>query len=235
MTSRSLQKRQLSRTKIALFLECPRCFYADVALGIPRVSGPPFTLNNAVDRLLKTEFDAHRAAGTPHPLFATVALDAVPFTHPDLDQWRHNFTGIRWQDPALGWTLFGAVDDLWKTPTGSLIVADYKATAKAKDLTIADIYPGYRQQLEVYQFLVARQGFEVESRAWLVYANGNGHLPVLNGQLTFRMSLLPIDGNRGWVQDTFRAAVAQLGQKQPPAPGKDCPWCEYAAKRAAAS
>ena len=49
MASRSLQRKQLSRSKIELFSDCPRCFYLDVARGIGRPSGPPFTLNNAVD------------------------------------------------------------------------------------------------------------------------------------------------------------------------------------------
>jgi len=30
MPSRSLQRRQLSRSKIDLFVECPRCLYLDV-------------------------------------------------------------------------------------------------------------------------------------------------------------------------------------------------------------
>jgi hypothetical protein len=100
MPSRSLQRKQLSRSKIELFIECPRCLYLDVARGIPRPSGPPFTLNNAVDTLMKSEFDRYRAIGQPHPLFATAALDAVPFRHPDLDRWRHNFTGVRWNGMA---------------------------------------------------------------------------------------------------------------------------------------
>ena len=56
----------LSRSKVELFLECARCFYLDRRLGITRPSGPPYTLNSAVDTLLKKEFDAYRAAGTPH-------------------------------------------------------------------------------------------------------------------------------------------------------------------------
>ena len=38
----------VSRTKIDLFVECPRCFYLDRRLGIGRPSGPPFLLNSAV-------------------------------------------------------------------------------------------------------------------------------------------------------------------------------------------
>ena len=44
---------KLSRSKIDLFLECPRCFYYDRRLGVGRPPGFPFALNSAVDHLLK--------------------------------------------------------------------------------------------------------------------------------------------------------------------------------------
>src|SRR3989338_3788923 len=61
---------KLSRSKIELFLQCPRCFYVDRRLGIGRVSGPPFTLNTATDTLLKKEFDS------PCPAFKRLSADA---------------------------------------------------------------------------------------------------------------------------------------------------------------
>ena len=50
---------KISRSKIDLFLECPRCFYLDIQKKIKRPQGFPFNLNNAVDMLLKKEFDRH--------------------------------------------------------------------------------------------------------------------------------------------------------------------------------
>lgn len=41
MASRSFDRRQLSRSKLELFLECPRCFYEDVALGNARPGPGP--------------------------------------------------------------------------------------------------------------------------------------------------------------------------------------------------
>jgi hypothetical protein len=70
---------RISRSKIDLFTECPRCFYLDQRLGIKRPDTPPFSLNNAVDLLLKKEFDIHRADATAHPLMKAYGLDAVPF------------------------------------------------------------------------------------------------------------------------------------------------------------
>ena len=233
MPSRSLQRRQLSRTKIELFTQCPRCLYLDVARGIPRPSGPPFTLNNAVDSLMKAEFDRYRAAGEPHPLFATVGLEAVPFQHAELDVWRQNFKGVRWLDEETGWTFCGAVDDLWKAPTGELIVADYKATSRAEMPSTKSLFPSYRRQMDVYQFLVRRQGFEVSNRGWFVYTNGDGRAGAFGDKLCFTTSMVSYDGNDAWVLDAFRRAVATVQQGEVPQPGADCEYCAYVASASA--
>jgi hypothetical protein len=232
--SRSLQRRQLSRSKIELFIECPRCLYLDVARGIPRPSGPPFTLNNAVDALMKSEFDRYRADGLPHPLFETVGLDAVPFRHPDLDRWRHNFTGVRWRDEETGWTMFGAVDDLWQAPSGEIMVADYKATSRNEMPTTRTLYPSYRRQMDVYQFLVRRQGLTVSNRGWFVYVNGDGQAAQFGEKLCFRSALVPYDGDDAWVLDAFRRAIVTIGQPNPPPPVEGCGYCAYVAGASAA-
>jgi hypothetical protein len=232
MPSRSLQRRQLSRSKIELFIDCPRCLYLDVARGIPRPSGPPFTLNNAVDALMKTEFDRYRAAGMPHPLFATVGLDAVPFRHAELDRWRHNFTGVRWKDEETGWTFFGAVDDLWQAPSGELIVADYKATARAEMPGERHLYPSYRRQMDVYQFLVRRQGFTVSNRGWFVYTNGDGKAADWGEKLCFTTALVPYVGDDAWVLEAFRRAVATIERPEIPPAAEDSEVCAYVARAA---
>jgi hypothetical protein len=232
MPSRSLQRRQLSRSKVELFIDCPRCFWLDVARGIPRPSGPPFTLNNAVDALMKAEFDRYRAAGEPHPLFATVGLDAVPYRHPELDRWRHNFTGVRWLDEATGWTLFGAVDDLWQAREGPLMVADYKATARKEMPTARTLFGSYRRQMDVYQFLVRRQGLEVSNRGWFVYTNGDGRAGQFGDKLCFTTAMVPYDGDDAWVLEAFRRAVATAVQESPPVAREDCEFCGYVARAA---
>jgi len=231
MTTRAMTRRQLSRSKIELYLDCPRCFYDEVMLGIARPSGPPFTLNIAVDALFKTEFDTYRAQGKPHPLFATVGLDAVPMQHPQLEAWRSNFTGIRWKDPETDWTFFGAVDDLWVRPNGAVVVADYKATAKAEAITPENIFSGYKRQLEMYQFLVEKAGFTVDARAWLVYANGIKTAAAFDDALRFHTSMIAVDCDRSWVEGKFREAVAVVADGDRPAASAECKWCEYVVRK----
>src|SRR3989344_1684644 len=79
---------KVSRSKIDLFSECPRCAYLDMRLGVKRPSMPAFTLNNAVDELLKREFDIHRAKASTHPLLKKYGLDAIPFNDPRMEEWR---------------------------------------------------------------------------------------------------------------------------------------------------
>ena len=70
---------KLSRSKLELFTECSRCFWLDIKQGIKRPPPAPYTINNAVDYLLKQEFDIHRGKGTRHPVMVHHAIDAVRY------------------------------------------------------------------------------------------------------------------------------------------------------------
>jgi len=84
---------RLSRSKIELFMNCPRCFYLDRRLGLGQPPGYPFTLNSAVDKLLKKEFDIYREKQTTHPLMEMNGIKAVPFKHEKLNLWRDALRG----------------------------------------------------------------------------------------------------------------------------------------------
>lgn len=111
--------RSLSRSKVELFLHCPRCFWLDVKAGVKQPPGFPFNLNSAVDHLLKNEFDRYRGGTTVPPRLAREGLSFIPAAHPELQQWRHNFTGVRVEHGPTGLTLFGAIDDLWADAGGT--------------------------------------------------------------------------------------------------------------------
>src|SRR3989344_4582343 len=124
---------KLSRSKIDMFLECPRCFYLDRRLGVSRPSIPAFTLHSAVDHLLKKEFDLLRLSGQAHDLMKKYHVDAIPFSHPDLDIWRENFTGVQALHAPTNLLIFGAIDDVWVNPQGQLSIVDYKSTSTERE------------------------------------------------------------------------------------------------------
>ena len=100
---------KISRTQIDAFIECPRCFYLNHRYGIRRPTGPPFTINSLVDRLLKKEFDAHRLARTAHPVMTRHELDAIPFQHVLIDDWRSHRRGLTWIDSRTNLLIYGAI------------------------------------------------------------------------------------------------------------------------------
>ena len=218
---------KLSRSKIDLFIECPRCFYLDNKLGIRRPSMPSFLINSAVDALLKKEFDTHRKSQTPHPLFAEFGIDAIPYQHDKIDTWRENFEGVivRHHDTHL--TVSGAIDDLWQMSDGTIAVVDYKSTAKdALDMSSKWIQNYYRQ-LEVYQWLLQQSDVNVSPIGFILYANGDLSANSFSGQVKFRMSLHEHEGDTKWVEPLLHEIKGTLELNVVPEAGPECEHCEY--------
>lgn len=220
---------RLSRSKIDLFVNCPRCFYIDNKLGVARPPGFPFNLNSAVDHLLKKEFDIHRAGKTPHPLMKSYGVDAVPFQHADLDTWRDNFKGVSCEHKPTSFTVSGAVDDVWVNPKGELIVVDYKATSKDDEITALDQdwHDGYKRQMEVYQWLLRQNGFKVSDTGYFVYANGIRDKKAFDGKLEFEVTLIAHQGDDSWVEKTLTDIKTCLESESIPSVGKGCEYCAY--------
>jgi len=219
---------KVSRSKIDLFLECPRCFWLDRVKGVGRPPGFPFNLNSAVDHLLKKEFDVHRAKQKAHPMMKAYGLKAVPFEHENMDKWRENFVGVQHVHEETGLTIFGAVDDVWMDVSGELIVVDYKATAKDGEVNLNAAWQiGYKRQMEVYQWLLRRNGFEVSDTGYFVYCNGKRDAEAFDGKLEFDVVMLPYTGDDGWVDETIVRLFACLNQSSIPFAEPDCDYCRY--------
>ena len=220
---------KLSRSKIDLFLNCPRCFYYDRKLGVGRPPGFPFALNSAVDHLLKLEFDIHRANGTKHPLIEKYGVDAIPVPHEDLDKWRRNFTGIQYLHKPTNFLVFGAIDDLWQNSKREYIVVDYKSTSKNEDITELnkDWHIGYKRQMEVYQWLFRCNGFKVSDTGYFVYANAGKDKKAFDGVLEFEVTLVPHKGDDSWVEKALLDIKKTLDSDAIPAAAEDCDYCRY--------
>lgn len=222
------RKWKLSRSKIDLFIECPRCFYIDNKLGYKRPQFPAFLLNSAVDALFKKEFDIHRAEGKPHPLMEKYGVEAIPFTHKDMDIWRENFEGIQFVHEDTGMTISGAIDDVWKNKEEELIVVDYKSTSKDEEITLEGKWKeGYKRQMEVYQWLFRQNGFDVAETGYFVYANGKTDRKAFDGKLEFDVTLIPYIGDSSWVEDTIYKIKETLDSDEMPQPGIECDYCPY--------
>jgi hypothetical protein len=184
-----------------------------------------------VDTLLKREFDDYRARGEAHPLMREAGIHAVPHAHPELETWRSNFKGVRTLHERTNLELFGAIDDLWRDlGSGELIVADYKATSKAAEVTIDEPWQeSYKRQMEFYQWLLRARGHNVAKRGWFVYCNGRRDAAGFGNRLEFTVKLLPHKGDDSWVEGTLGAIRETLTAPQPPAADPQCEYCVYVA------
>ena len=226
------EKWRLSRSKIDLFMECPRCFYLDNKLGTKRPGFPSFNLNIAVDELFKKEFDVHRKAGTRHPIMEKYEIDAVPLKHDSIDEWRDNFAGIACTHAGTDLTICGAVDDLWRAPSGTLIVIDYKSTSKDGRIESLGDSPWeqqYTRQLGVYRWLLEQNGFTVAEKGYLVYANADKAVDAFDDRLIFETTLVPVKTQTEWIEPVLFAIKSCLESEEIPPVGEMCEYCPYRA------
>ena len=217
---------QLSPNSLNLYLECPCCFWLEKKEGIRRPQPYPYALNTAVDILLKQEFDDYRTRKEPHPLIVSHNINARLFPNQQLlDQWRSNFSGIRYYDAKMDATLFGAVDDILEFPDKKLAPLDYKSTGSA----VANIYDRFQLQMDIYTFLLEKNGFETPRKGYLAFyivdkQNGFGD------RLPFRKELHEIDTNPSDIPELFEEAVNILKRITPPSHSPDCQYGQWMTK-----
>lgn len=220
---------RLSRSKIDLFLNCPRCFYLERRLGVAQPPGFPFSLNNAVDTLLKKEFDIHRVQKTQHPFMQAYGISAIPFNDVRMEEWRDAIKrGIKYVDPITQFLVTGGVDDVWINDKKELHIVDYKATSKDEGVSLdAPWQIGYKRQVEIYQWLFRKNGFLVSDTAYFVYCNGTTDKKAFDGKLEFDVRIIPYSGNSDWVEQTLVEAKKCLDTNELPHSSQDCDFCAY--------
>ena len=222
---------RLSRSKVDLFIECPLCFWLDVKAKVKRPSGPPFSLNVAVDHLFKNEFDQARGKAVPMRL-AQEGLSFIPAEHAKLEQWRNNFKGVTriYGSPAI--EFFGAIDDIWQDMFGQYYVVDYKATSKADEVSLdADWQISYKRQVEFYQWLLRGNDLNVSDQAWFVYTNGIKDERSFDDTLHFKTKMLSYVGNGDWIEPTLNVLIECVHRSEPPEGKETCAYCQFIQKR----
>ncbi|MCJ7828106.1 PD-(D/E)XK nuclease family protein [Patescibacteria group bacterium] len=222
---------RISRSKIDRFLQCPRCFYLDRRLGLGRPSMPGFSLNSAVDQLLKNEFVLLRGKGEAHELMKEYGIEAIPLVHPDLAEWRddmYQYKGASFLHESTNLEVTGIVDDIWVDKDGLFYIVDYKSTSTAKEISLEDEYKqGYKRQLEIYQWIFRQLGYSVSSTGYFVFANATKNRPKFDGRLEFVLSIISYQGESSWVEPTLKKIKSVLESSRLPEPSEECEYCLY--------
>src|SRR3989338_1002684 len=177
---------KLSPSSLSLMKECPRCFWLDKHKVWKRPEGIMGSLMNGMDKVLKIHFDRFRDKGIlPPEICNNGHCENMKLfdNHELLKKWRNNLQGIRWEDKE-GNILFGAVDNILLKGK-KLIVLDYKTRGFELKEDTAD---HYQKQLDIYNFLLRKNGYETEDYAFLLFYYPKDVLE--NGDVVFEKELV---------------------------------------------
>jgi len=155
-------------------------------------------------------------------------IDAVPYKHANMDVWRENFKGVQYLHEPTNFLITGAIDDIWQTPDGKLHVVDYKSTSTLKEITLDDQWKqAYKRQMEIYQWLLRRNGFDVSDMGYFLFVNADTSREHFNGELKFKLQIIKYSGSDGWVEEAVQHAHDCLMNDQAPHYTEECEWCEF--------
>jgi len=222
---------KLSPNSLNLFLECSHCFWLEKNLNIKRPPSYQYALNTAVDALLKEEFDTYRYKKLAPPLLEDNNIKAHLFSNQKLlNQWRNNLAGIRYYDADLKVTLFGALDDVLEFSNGQLAPLDYKSTGNST----AKIYDRFQLQMDVYTYLLEKNGFKTPKKAYLAFYVIDKRRGFID-RLPFRKEILEIETSPDDIPGILKEAVAVLREPKPPEHSRDCQFNKWMKKARAFS
>ncbi len=209
---------KLSATTLNLFLECPRCFWLQFNKGIKRPAGIFPSLPSGMDMILKKHFDRFIKSDKLPPELSGLKVKLFDDIK-KLEIWRNNRKGIVYED-SDGNILKGAVDNIL-VKGKKLIVLDYKTRGYPLK---EDTHEHYINQLNVYNFLLRKNGYDTEEYSYLLF-----YYPRevnKNGDVVFETKLLKIKTDIKKAERLFKNALACLNGKIPKC-SEDCEYCRY--------
>ena len=226
---------EVSRSQIQSFKNCPACFWMNRVKGIKFPGMPGFLLNTATDTLLKKDFDKYRELQKPHPFMERHGLGhLVPYKHDDFETWTKSLQlGLRTYHEPSNLIIGGGLDDVWHDPkTDEIFIVDYKSTAGRRnedltdlqEITLVGVYKeAYKRQMDMYQWIMRQNGFNVSNTGYFVYVNGDQHFEdgmleddIDKANMKFNVQLLSHEADDSWVEEAIMELKDCLHQK-------DCP------------
>jgi len=210
---------KLSPSSLSLMHECPRCFWLAQHKVWKRPASIFPSLPSGMDKILKEHFNKFIGRGElPPELRNNGHTDRMKLfdNHELLAIWRSNFRGVSWEDKK-GNVLHGAVDNILMKGK-KLIVLDYKTRGYALKEDTAE---HYQDQLDIYNFLLRKVGYDTEEYAFLLF-----YVPkevMETGEVIFDTELVKMKVDVKNAEKIFDKAIKLLNEE---CPTKSCEWCD---------
>ena len=210
---------KLSPSSLSLMEECPRCFWLTLHGKWKRPQGIFPSLPSGMDKILKEHFNHFRDKNELPPEICENSHCRNLRLFDDKEKlkiWQSNLKGIRYEDEE-GNILHGAIDNILVNGK-NLIVLDYKT----RGYTLKeDTHEHYQNQLDIYNFLLRKNGYDTEDYSFLLFYIPNR---VNNtGEVVFDTNLVKVKTNSGNGEKVFKKGLRLLNED---IPTNRCKWCE---------
>ncbi|MCG2826060.1 MAG: PD-(D/E)XK nuclease family protein [Thermoplasmatales archaeon] len=214
---------KFSPSSLSLLKDCPRCFYLRFNKGIKRPDTIFPSLPSGMDKILKAHFDSFVGKEKLPPELKDMNDEVTLFDNAGLlEVWRNNFKGIQWTDEK-GNLFRGAVDNILQKGK-NLIVLDYKTRGYPLK---EDTAKYYQDQVDIYTFLLRKNGYETEDYAYLLFYHPDRVNE--NGDFVFHTDLVRMEISIKNAERIFNEAVKVL-EGDMPEPSDNCQFCGWVDK-----
>lgn len=218
----------LSPSKLNLFKDCPRCFYDQYVLKVPRPRGIMASLMGGIDKAMKPMADTF--AGTL-PDFLKDKIDGVLM--PDrakMVKWGNWRTGMRYYDKENAIELYGALDECAVKDGDIHIPVDWKTKGQKPKDSGAQYY---QLQLDCYNLMLQATGHRIANIGYLVYlyptiVQTHGAEPIIN--IPFAVDVYKLDCDIERAKQACIDAVTCLRGARPPV-NFSCEYCMLVEKK----
>ena len=211
---------KFSPSSLSLLKDCPRCFWLHFNKSIKRPDSIFPSLPSGMDRILKAHFDSFRDRGELPPELKELNGDVTLFDNAELlNAWRNNLKGIQWADENKN-IFRGAVDNILQKGK-KLIVLDYKTRGYPLK---EDTAQHYQDQLDIYTFLLRKNGFETENYSYLIFYHPNKVNE--KGDVVFHTDIIKMEISVKNAERIFKEALETLSGEIPNS-SEECSFCRW--------
>jgi len=210
---------KFSPSSLSLLKDCPRCFWLRFNRKINRPDSIFPSLPSGMDRILKEHFDFFMRKGELPPELSELKGYKLFDDEELLKVWRSNFKGIQWTDKK-GNLFRGAIDNIL-VKGKKLVVLDYKTRGYPLK---EDTHEHYQDQMDIYNFLLRKNGYETEDYTYLVFYHP--HKVEENGHVCFNTDIVKVKINIKNAETIFKKAIKVL-EGEIPTPSEECGFCKW--------
>jgi CRISPR/Cas system-associated exonuclease Cas4 (RecB family) len=218
---------KISRSKIELFIECPRCFWLEFRHGIKRPEGfAGGFIGQKYDPIIKNEFDEYRKNSNKPEKLEKLDLELFD-DFEKLKFWRNK--GVEFYHQEHNFVYYGKIDELLIDKSGNLVPFDFKTTLSKN----FQIYESYKRQLEIYGYLFLKNGHLVANYGafYVVKIDIVKDFQNLNKSESIIMEekdIVIVENLDYSKYDEILEKLKEVYYKEkPPEPNSNCSFCNY--------